>query len=98
MTVDTAQTLSYINYTYIIHNNSGHGRKRIDMKQNKYYTLAVDFGSGYGAEFGSFEKMEVVAELVCNKSNYAFCTTEILKTSPKQSAIDAAINKLNNKG
>ena len=65
------------------------------MKQKTYYILAINYGDGYGVEFGSYDKLEVVLEHQCNKQNYAFAKHRVIKTTDNQPAIDAAINKLN---
>ncbi len=60
-----------------------------------YYILAVNYGYGYGVEFGSYDKLETVLEHQCNKSYYAFAKHRVIKTTDNQTAIDAAINQLN---
>jgi len=66
------------------------------VNNKTYYILAINYGDGYGVEFGSYDKLEVVLEYTCNKrSAYAFARYKVIKTTDNQPAIDAAINKLN---
>lgn len=99
MVVDTAQTLSYINYTYIIQNNRGHGCKRVDMKKT-YYILAMNYGHGFGVEFGAYSINEILDFKydVLKECELPLPLTKTIKTIDDQNAINAAINKLNKKG
>ena len=65
-----------------------------------YYILAIDYGSGYGVEFGAYDRADVKEELLFQEDNddYFLKSMRIIKTIDNQNAINAAINKLNKKG
>tara|TARA_A100000172_G_scaffold77709_1_gene62413 strand:- start:460 stop:780 length:321 start_codon:yes stop_codon:yes gene_type:complete len=73
-----------------------------NMEQTKYYILAIDYGSGYGVEFGSFKLAEVIEENKFQKLGHQLWPVDkcfksrIIKTIENQAAINAEINKLNN--
>ena len=63
-----------------------------------YYILAVNYGSGYGVEFGAYDKNEVLEEqrFQLSISDYSGGNkTKVIKTTDNQPAINAAINQLN---
>ena len=64
---------------------------------DKYYTLLIKQNGEWFPEFGSYSKLDVVAELTLNKREYNLTMddTKIITTSSKQSAIDRAIKQLN---
>ncbi len=63
-----------------------------------YYILAIDYGSGYGVEFGSYDKADVKDELQWQEDNddYFMKSMRIITTIDDQQTIDEEINKLNN--
>tara|TARA_R100000734_G_C3210264_1_gene25690 strand:+ start:120 stop:395 length:276 start_codon:yes stop_codon:yes gene_type:complete len=91
MAVDTAYTISYIKVTI--------NYKRIDMIKT-YYVLAIDYGHGFGVEFGAYSMNEILDFKydVLKECELPLPITKTIKTIDNQRAIDAAINKLNNKG
>ena len=64
-----------------------------------YYILAVNYGSGYGVEFGAYTISDVLEEKYFILNSFdgreAYPLTKIIKTNENQLAIDAAINQLN---
>jgi hypothetical protein len=65
-----------------------------------YYILAIDYGHGYGVEFGAYSINEILDFKydVLNECELPLPLTKTIKTIDNQRAIDAAINKLNKKG
>jgi hypothetical protein len=69
-----------------------------------YYILAIDYGRGYGVEFGAYDKADVKEEQQFQTTENAcwpvndYFKTKVIKTIDDQRAIDEAINKLNKKG
>jgi len=69
-----------------------------------YYILAIDYGHGFGVEFGAYNKADVIDEKEYQKTEHDCWpihkqfNTKVIKTIDNQRAIDAAINKLNKKG
>jgi hypothetical protein len=77
-------------------NNSGPGRKaRKAMKQKTYYILAINYGDGYGVEFGAYDRQAIKEQMEHELCADVVYDMEIIKTTDNQPAIDAAINKLN---
>tara|TARA_R110002110_G_scaffold213787_1_gene427219 strand:- start:1874 stop:2092 length:219 start_codon:yes stop_codon:yes gene_type:complete len=65
-----------------------------------YYILAIDYGSGYGVEFGAYDKQDVLEEREYQEDNHDYSTNSIrvIKTVDDQKTIDKEINKLNTNG
>ena len=65
-----------------------------------YYILAIDYGSGYGVEFGAYDRADVIEELQYQEDSddYFMKSMRIITTIDDQRAIDVEINKLNKKG
>jgi len=65
-----------------------------------YYVLAIDYGHGFGVEFGAYSMNEILDFKydVLKECELPLPITKTIKTIDNQRAIDAAINKLNNKG
>jgi hypothetical protein len=64
-----------------------------------YYILAIDYGSGYGVEFGSYDKADVLEEerFQLSIADYSGGSkTKVITTIDDQQTIDEEINKLNN--
>ena len=63
----------------------------------QYYVLAIDYdGGGYGVEFGSYDKLDVIEEQKYNNEYYDDIDSLISTTIADQQTIDEEINKLNN--
>ena len=63
----------------------------------QYYVLAIDYdGGGYGVEFGSYDKLDVIEEQKYNNEYYDDIDSLIITTIDDQQTIDEEINKLNN--
>ena len=63
-----------------------------------YYILAIDYGTGYGVEFGAYDKQDVLEEqsFQVHVADYSGGhDTKVIKTIDDQKAIDQVINKLN---
>ena len=79
-------------------NNSGHGCKGAKKKMKKaktYYILAINYGSGYGVEFGAYEKQAIQEQMEHELCADVVYDMKIIKTTDNQPAINAAINQLN---
>lgn len=65
-----------------------------------YYILAIDYGSGYGVEFGAFTVNEVLDFKydILNDCEIPYPSIKTICTIDDQRAINAEINKLNKKG
>jgi len=69
------------------------------MKKTTYYILAVDYGSGYGVEFGSYNRAEVIDEQSFQQHIADYSgghKSKVIETIEDQTAINAEIKKLNN--
>ena len=42
------------------------------MKQKTYYILAINYGDGYGVEFGAYDRLDVIEEQICFKTLNSF--------------------------
>ena len=69
------------------------------MNNKTYYILAINYGDGYGVEFGSYTLNDVLEEKYFILNSFdgreAYPLTKTIKTTDNQPAINAAINKLN---
>ena len=65
-----------------------------------YYVLAVDYGYGYGVEFGAYTVNEILDFKydMLNNCDLPLPATKHIKTIDDQRAINEAINELNKKG
>jgi hypothetical protein len=66
-----------------------------------YYILAIDYGYGFGVEFGAYDKADVIDEKDFQKNQHECWPihkqfkTKVIKTIEDQNAINKEINKLN---
>ena len=64
-----------------------------------YYVLAMNYGHGFGVEFGAYSINEILDfKYDVLKHGTPLPVTKTIVTIDDQRAIDAAINKLNKKG
>jgi hypothetical protein len=62
-----------------------------------YYILAIDYGYGFGVEFGAYKLSEVIDFKydVLNNSEFPLPIIKTIKTTEDQDAINKEINELN---